>query len=209
MRRLLIPLVVGALIVSCTDEGADEDTTTTTASEMTTTSAANPPETTAPATSTTGPPPTTTTVAPTTTATAPSSPGIIEGAEGSGCAPGGDDLPTGLWFGRVDSFDEEGISFDLACWFSGDAATAAAAEDGEESPPPNDYYVRNENEQLRFLAVSADTPVLWYLSGDPNDSQSGTFVEWTDFLSQRDFYLGIWVTIANGEVTQIEEQWVP
>ena len=74
-------------------------------------------------------------------------------------------------------FDDDGISFDLACWFSGEAATAAA-EDGEESPPPNDYYVRNQNAQLRELGVDPDTPVLWHLSGDPSDSQQGTFSEW-------------------------------
>jgi hypothetical protein len=118
-------------------------------------------------------------------------------------------LPDGVWFGIVDSYDGNGIAFDLACWFTGDAAAVAAAEDGEESPPPNDYYVRNQNPKLRDLTVPANTPIRWYLSGDPNDYVDGDFVGWTVFLDTAPFRLDIWVTIVNGEVASIEEQWVP
>jgi hypothetical protein len=109
----------------------------------------------------------------------------------------------------VDAFDATGISFDLACWFTGEAAEVAADEDGEESPPPNDYYVRNENDEVRLLAVAGDTPVTWYPSGDPNDIVEGTFADWIEYLEGVEFRLGIWVTISGGQVTEIVEQWVP
>jgi len=192
-------LVAMVMVVATCSGGTAASTTvmpTTTTTASTTTVA--PETTTSEPTSTTTAP-----IATTTTADASLAP------SGSGCTPGSGDLGDGLWYGEVDSFDTDRIAFDLACWFSGDAATAAAAEDGEESPPPNDYYVRNENDLLRELAVGADTPVLWYPSGDPNVSVEGTFTEWTDFLIDRGFVLGIWVTIEDDVVVSIEEQWVP
>ncbi|HUG08657.1 MAG TPA: hypothetical protein VMP13_07165, partial [Acidimicrobiia bacterium] len=85
----------------------------------------------------------------------------------------------------------------------------AAAEDEEESPPPNDYYVRNESEEVRILAVPADTPVTWYTSGDPNDEVAGKYAEWIEFLATQESYLGVWVTVEGGAVTEIAEWWVP
>jgi hypothetical protein len=161
--------------------------------------------TTAPTTTTTFVATTTTTVPATTTTTFDSN----QLADGSGCTPGTEELPDGVWYGYADSYDADGIEFDLACWFSGEGAEIAAAEDGEESPPPNDYYVRNQNPMLRGLAVASDTPVRWYLSGDPNEYVDGTYTGWIAFLETIPFQLGIWVTIEDGAVTDIEEMWVP
>ena len=191
-------LVAMVMVVAACSGGTAASTTvmpTTTTTPSTTTVA--------PATTTSEVSGTTTAPIATTTTDASLAPG------GSGCTPGSGDLGDGLWYGEVDSFDTDRIAFDLACWFSGDAATAAAAADGEESPPPNDYYVRNENDLLRDLEVGADTPVLWYPSGDPNDFLEGTFTQWTDFLVDRGFALGIWVAIEDDVVVSIEEQWVP
>lgn len=196
MRTLAVFVVASAVLVACGDAGTEDGTTTTFASPGTT-------STTHPSETTTTVPVTTTTGAPPTTVEAGLAP------DGSGCTPGTEELPDGEWYGIVRDFDAEGVSFDLACWFSGDAATAAAAEDGEESPPPNDYYVRNENEQVRELAVAADVPVTWYPPGDPNDVGEGSFSDWIAFLDTRPYFLGIWVTISGGEVSEIVEQWVP
>ena len=119
---------------------------------------------------TTTPPPVTTatsenaTTTVTTTATTIASPITTEpnGPSGSGCTPGDTvSLPEGEWYGVVVSASLSGIEFDLACWFTGEAAVTAAAEDGAE-PPPNDYYVRNDNPQIRSLPVSSETEVVWY-----------------------------------------------
>ena len=189
------------MVVSCSGEGAEETTTTTTVATETTTSLAV-----VTTTTTTLPPETTTTTPPASTTTTDGDP---LAPEGSGCTPGTAVLPDGEWYGGVRTFDEQGISFDLACLFTGDAAAEAAAEDEEESPPPNDYYVRNESEEVRVLVVRPDTSVTWYTSGDPNDETTGTYTEWTEFLSTQESYLGIWVTIESGEVTEIAEWWVP
>lgn len=194
MRRSLALLATIVLMAACSSEGGAETTTSTTTSFSTTTAA-----------------PTTTTIPAATTSTAAQPSTTLDPLAplGSGCTPGTAILPDGRWFGIVDSYDETGISFDLSCWFSGEAAVAASAEDGEESPPPNDYYIRNENTQLRLLGVSTDTQITWYPSGDPNDAVEGAYAEWTVFLDGQDFRNAIWVTIVSGMVTEIEEQWVP
>jgi hypothetical protein len=194
MRRLAALLAATLLLVSCSGETVEETTTTQLAATTTTTEATT--TTTAPTTTTTSPPAPTTTVDP----LAP---------EGSGCTPGTAVLPDGEWYGGVRAFDDQGISFDLACLFTGNAAIEAAAEDGEESPPPNDYYVRNESDEVRVLAVAPDTPVTWYTSGDPNSDVTGTYAEWTEFLATQESYLGIWVTVESGAVVEIAEWWVP
>lgn len=197
MRKLLALLAVTVLLAACSPDGSDESTTTS--KSVVTTS------TTVPATTTTTTLPATTTTE-STTSTTEADP---MAAEGSGCAPGTAELPDGSWYGLVADFDAVGISFDLACWFEGEAAAAAATEDGEESPPPNGYYVRNENDEIRILSVAPSVPLTWYPSGDPGDVANGTFTEWTEYLGGNEFRLGIWVTIAGGQVTEIEEQWVP
>lgn len=199
MRRLLALGAIAALSAACS--GNDGSGTTTTVATETTTSQAV-----ATTTTSTLPPETTTTTAPASTTTTDGDP---LAPEASGCTPETAVLPDGEWYGGVRSFDEQGITFDLACLFLGDAATEASAEDEEESPPPNNYYVRNESDEVRVLVVSPDTPVTWYTSGDPNDEVTGTYTEWTEFLSTQESYLGIWVTIESGAVTEIAEWWVP
>ena len=184
------------LLVSCSGDDAGDTTVPTTALSSTTS---------APPGSTTTPPPSaTTTIGSGTTVAGPT-----PVPEGSGCTPDSEVLPDGVWYGVLTSYDENMISFDLACWFNGDDAIVAAAEDGEESPPPNDYHVRNENTLIRDLDVDPSIPVTWYLSGDPNDAETGEFEAYADALATRDFWLGLWVTITDGAVSQIEEQWVP
>lgn len=198
MSRILWALALVLFVVACNGEGAQTTTTTTTSL--------------APSTTDTAPVSTTSTEAPTTTSTgAASTTTIVDplAPEGSGCTPGTEVLPDGLWFGVAHEYDENGIAFDLACWFTGEAAVVAAAEDGAESPPPNDYYVRNKNEQLRLLAVVQSVPVVWYPTGDPNRPATGSYSEWITFLDTQQFRNAIWVTIADGTVTMIEEQWVP
>lgn len=129
--------------------------------------------------------------------------------DGSGCTPGSEGLPDGRWFGDVEEARSGEISFDLACWFTGDEATAAAAEDGEESPPPNDYYVRNENPAVRDLTVADGTTVTYYPSGDPTDTQELSYDDWRTGREARAYQLGVWIEVSGGSVTSIEEQWVP
>ncbi|MGH8911003.1 MAG: hypothetical protein ACRDVD_00705 [Acidimicrobiia bacterium] len=192
--RLLFVASAVALAMSvaaCGEEGSDDT---------------SPPPTTATSTSqsptTAGSPPSPTT-APTDT---------NSGADGSGCTPGeGDDLPDGEWFGFVDHVEDDDLSFDLACWFSGAAAAAAAAEDGEESPPPNDYYIRNVNDRLWELDVRDGAPVRWLPNaGDATSEELVDFETWAASRGDRgDAQPGVWITVFDEEIEEIREQYVP
>ena len=165
-------------------------------------------------TNTTLAPTTTATEAPTTTpspATSSTAGSVDDEAEGSGCTPGDGDLPDGEWYGEVASVSDDEIEFDLACWFTGDAAARAAADDGEESPPPNDYYVRNANTTLRNVPVGDEVMVIWYPQfGDPNSEATVSYDEWHDALAGRgELIPGIWIEIEEGAISDIREQWVP
>lgn len=130
-------------------------------------------------------------------------------ASRSGCTPGTPDLPDGEWFGYIDASAAD-VTFDLACWFTGTAAERAAAEDGQESPPPNDYYVRNLNSTLRIVPVAPDAEVDWLPDiGDPATATKVDYVTWVAARVARSFQPGVWLTVANGMVTFIEEQFVP
>ena len=183
---------VGALLLAaCATEGGE---TTTTTKDPTT-------STTVEVTTTTSPQPSTTTSVTDTN----------DLASGSGCKPGTQDgLPDGEWYGFIVDLDANEIEFDLACWFTGDAAIAAAGEDGEESPPPNDYYVRNENDTVREISVGASAEVEYLASsGDPNTVTTASYANWSREWEVSDFLPGYWVTVADGEVTEIVQQYVP
>ncbi len=143
-------------------------------------------------------------------------------ASGSGCTPTSvDGLPDGRWFGFVTDLDEtdtgpdEGpppdvLTFDLACWFDGEAATAAAAEDGAESPPPNDYHTRNDNPLVRQLPLESDVEVRWLADiGDPSSMGSIDLADWRTRRSGVADRPWVWIEITDGLVVMIEEQYVP
>jgi len=108
------------------------------------------------------------------------------------------------------SASQSGIEFDLACWFEGESAVEAAAEDGAESPPPNDYYVRDDNPQIRSLPVSSDTEVTWYPNpGDPTSEIVVAYPDWVEGVTARGLGYAAWLDVIDGEVVRIREQWVP
>lgn len=203
-RRLLLPLAIVILLTGCTTGGGDLDESTSVPPPSVTSTVTS--------TTTTGTSPTTT-VATTSTSLPDSGPTTLppnEGPSGSGCTPGDTvTLPEGEWFGFVEATSATTIDFDLACWFTGEAAVEAAAEDGEESPPPNDYYVRNDNTQIRSLTMSSEAMVTWYPSGDPSSETDSTFAEWAESAPERGFMFGVWIDVIDGEVLRIREQWVP
>lgn len=211
MRRSLLPSVAitlfWALLAACGSGDGASGTTTTTEETSTTAPTEVITTTQVPVTTTTAMATTTTTAAVATTAQVDTD----SLAEGSGCTPAaGEPLPDGEWFGYVDgAFDSE-LDFDLACWFGGDAAARAAAEDGKESPPPNDYYVRNVNSTIRTISVSGDATVAWLPNpGDPTTEEKIPYAGWTAERNIRSYQPGVWMTIEDGEVVEIREQYVP
>ncbi len=102
------------------------------------------------------------------------------------------------------------MRFDLACWFTGEAAARAATEDGEESPPPNDFYVRNVSDAVRSLTVDPGASVTWLPNpGDPATEQTVTYAEWLTGRDARGFQPGVWLTVDGAVVVELHEQYVP
>jgi hypothetical protein len=109
--------------------------------------------------------------------------------------------------------DRPTITFDLIQFFTGEAATKAAAEDGAESPPPNDYYIRNVNSRLRTLPVRSDAPITVNVLGAQSSGSSTKDVSVT--LDELAGYFPnsgtapFWITVEQGQVTKIAQQFLP
>ena len=164
---------------------------------------------------TAGDAPTTTTTASTTstsagsevTTTAP--PDTVEPPDiGDSMDTGLSELEDGRHFGYWTTFEIGDTvafgEFDLAYFLTGAEAEAAAAERGETVE--NDYFIVNENPKLRTLIAHGDTKVTVLANqGGPDSVETNV----ADFAVDRHETSGFWVTIVDGIVTSIEEQFVP
>jgi hypothetical protein len=93
------------------------------------------------------------------------------------------------------------------------AATKAAAEDGEESPPPNDYYIRNVNSRLRTLPVRSDAPITVNVlaagsTGSATKDVAVTLAELASYFPNSGT-APFWLTVDQGQVTKIAQQFLP
>jgi hypothetical protein len=109
--------------------------------------------------------------------------------------------------------DRPTITFDLIQFFTGEAATKAAAEDGEESPPPNDYYIRNVNSRLRTLPVRSEAPITVNVlaaqsTGSSTKDVSVTLDELASYFPNSGT-APFWITVEQGQVTKIAQQFLP
>jgi hypothetical protein len=109
--------------------------------------------------------------------------------------------------------DRPTITFDLIQFFTGEAATKAAAEDGEESPPPNDYYIRNVNSRLRTLPVRSDAPITVNVlaaqsTGSSTKDVSVTVDELASYFPNSGT-APFWITVEQGQVARIAQQFLP
>lgn len=205
---LVLLVIVAGAVPAC---GGDERAATTGGSTAATATSSAPSTTATPTTTsppTTGASPTAATATTSgATSTAAASAAV---ADGSGCTPGDGDLPDGSWFGFVTSSSTSAIEFDLACWFTGDAAAISATEDGAESPPPNDYHVRNDNPAVRTVTVAPTAEVTWLPSpGDISSQRTDDYPTWLGESNDREFAPGVWLTVDGGSVTAIQEQYQP
>ncbi len=228
----VLTLVLLLVATACSGDAGDSSTTApptpTSLAAVTTTEAspttADTTTTAAPTTTTTTTSTTTTTTSATTTAapttTAAGSPFVYAGfpevfggpldAHGSGCAPGPGALPDGIWFVFAKGWTSSSVEFDLACFYSGDAATAEAAARGEESPPPNDYIITNDSPTLRTMPVAAGA--IGHKLDNNVELEAVPFADFIadpgDFQACFQFCL-MWLYVNNGEVTEVVSQYVP
>jgi len=130
----------------------------------------------------------------------------------------------GCYFGYIRAAEAKSqpstISFDVAQTFGGgEAASRAAAEDGVIPPGesvPNDHYERNPDKGVRALEVAPDA---WVPMGWPGGKKQGKLADFLAAFSDpqpkflNDDYRGAhsqyWVTIRDGVVVRIDEQYFP
>ncbi len=135
----------------------------------------------------------------------------------------GASLEDGRHFGYVRSVDTDArtIEFDLAYFLSGEKADRAYQEATDDTGPvPNDHFVVNDNPMLRTLALAPDVRLRlldWnhccetFFDGDLAPFAQA-IREQADVTDGGMIYRGQsswWITIENGVVTEIEEQYSP
>lgn len=108
------------------------------------------------------------------------------------------------------------LSADYAQFLTGDAAVKAAAAAGDEAP--NDYFIVNDSKKLRELPVSPSATVRLTMRPDGSSEPDGFASSLAAFTG---FFLkptadneGIrispfWLTIKDGTVISIEQQYLP
>jgi hypothetical protein len=210
MRRgsaLALGLTLAAVLAACGGDSNDAQTTGSTGS-----------------TGATAGPTAATASGPTAATSSGPSGATATGATGSTGATGAAaELEDGRHFGWITEIDPTGsLTFDLAYFYTGDEANEIAAERGDETPVPNDYYIVNDNPKLRDLDVAFDPEISvfdWNRCCDERVTVG--IATFADVMSNPDgfveddgrLYYGqaspYWVTVADGAVTEIEEQYLP
>jgi hypothetical protein len=223
--RWILWLVFVALVVlsGCSEpvESGGEATSESTAVQSS--SATAPTTTTAPATTTTTvAAATTTTTAPTTTSTQPPTttttvdvffsiaahglhPAPLSGSGGwfgSGCSPGSDTLPDGIWWGYITDLSPSSITFDLAC------LRFAAESDDDSATEDYAWVIENSDPRVRAVPVRPDALVTCdWLHCPPTPFPYSEWIE-DDRLPHGDQGRegGLWLYINSGAVTEIGDE---
>jgi hypothetical protein len=111
------------------------------------------------------------------------------------------------------------LVIDVAQWFTDDEAVAAAIEDGRLPPGStsieNGYYIRNADPRWRMLSVdpTATVALVVYPFGDIGDPHVVSFDRFGELFAEnphgaiRGF--PYWVTVEDGTVTAVEQQFIP
>jgi hypothetical protein len=132
------------------------------------------------------------------------------------------DYVNGRHIGLIQSADAatHTIDIDIVQFLSGDAAIKAYREDtGDTSgTPDNDYYVRNQSKQIRHLEA-IDSAVLrvqslgeFYDASSPDKGKSVTWPTFADYWTSKHGEAVVslfWVTLREGYVVAVEQQFVP
>jgi hypothetical protein len=105
------------------------------------------------------------------------------------------------------------VTIDVIQLYFGAQAAVEAAKDHQESPPPNDIYVRNVNPRLRTLPVRRDATITCntLTAGYTGSATKNVQVPlWRlAIVLPRGGAGPFWVTVRDGQVTRIAEQYVP
>ncbi|GAA3902146.1 hypothetical protein Aau02nite_67370 [Amorphoplanes auranticolor] len=121
-------------------------------------------------------------------------------------------LADGRWPGFIAKVAGETVSMDLVEFLTGDAAAAAWQKkypDSEQDSPDNDYFIVNDNTKLRRLPLSQGIQVTVVGATGPGTEEaiavSAVEQHFGNLLKGTLF----WFTVKQGEVTKIEQQFLP
>ncbi len=229
-RWAAVATIVGLLAAACSGGGATPGATTaaptTTVAPSTTTTTTAVPSTTAPPPATTSSTVATTTTTTTTTTTLPPRVYLVgtptlglpekvstePGVQGSGCTPGTDALPAGIWFGYLVATGADSVTFDLACYLTEPASTPYLTQDDIDAGIT--WYLRNENPKLREVPV-ADGAVVYQL--DLTGGSEFVAVPFPQWPEPGRYYSSmcpgaecpVWLFVNGGSVTEIMEAYFP
>ena len=205
---LAVLIVGGAVLAFALSDGDEERAASGPTGEPTVTAPTSPTSPTGPTAETTGP----------TGAT-----GEDMGNAGCAGATAPETLADGTYFGFLESIDvDSGVTqFDLACFYTGEEANQQAAARGDEVPVPNDVYIVNDNPATRDVPVDPSAELLLIDWNACCETGTGATLDGlASALGHKNFveidgwrYAGslspYWVTIANGQIVGIEEQFLP
>jgi Flp pilus assembly protein CpaB len=99
------------------------------------------------------------------------------------------------------------VTFDVVQFFRDEEAAREAAKDHQESPPPNDSYMRNVNPRLRTLPVGAGANITANQLAGSNQDIPVSLARLASLTRQGSGVF--WLTVRNGEIVQVAEQWSP
>jgi hypothetical protein len=201
-------LVIGGAVLAFALSDGDEERASGPTGETSVTGPTSPTGTTGPSAEPTGPTGQT---------------GQDTGNAGCAGATAPETLADGTYFGFFESIDvDTGVSkFDLACFYTGEEANQQAAARGDEVPVPNDVYIVNDNPATRDVPVEPSAELLLIDWNACCETGPGATLDGlASALGHKNFveidgwkYAGglspYWVTIANGQIVGIEEQFLP
>ncbi len=141
-----------------------------------------------------------------------------EASESVSPAPSGEILPDGRSFVYAKEVAQgtagPELTFDLAEFLTDEAAQEAADARGDEVT--NGYYIVNDNPRLRTMPIAPDAAVRYVPEGTCCNLKAGNLEAWSEAVNgtaQTDYppmrYTGWWITVLDGEIVRIAEQWVP
>lgn len=222
-NRRGVALVASLAFVLAATACSDDTTSTATSSSTSTPAAVD--ATTATTTTTDSASLTTTTARRTSTTTAVTTTTAAAPAPTTSCfegsSPSGFDAKKGTYAVWVTGLDvaSRKVTFDVVQFLVGtDAAKAfKAAHPDETDGPPNDYFITNANTQLRTAVALPGVGVYLVRLATTSDAslKPGTFAELPAYSAETPPYEGhlspnpFWLTMSNGSISRICEQFVP
>lgn len=137
----------------------------------------------------------------------------VRGGPSQASASRAPELQDGRQFGLIESVELQSspgsIVFDPADQLTGEEADRAAAAHGDEVPVANDSYKVNDDLTVHTLALSPDAEIRLINWDQCCDTVRTDPEGFKASFRGSDNYWGFWVTLEDGVVVKIEEQYHP